>query len=74
MMKCSLQCKATILVGVLTFLSSDMKCCRFLDSLFGSFVAMRDGNDDLTREGQIVHSAFFMLITYMVMSRSGGHK
>ena len=68
-MKCSLQCKATILVGIITYLSSDLECCRFLDKLFGSFVAMRDGNDSLTKEGQMVHSVFFMLLTYMVMAR-----
>ena len=70
-MKMDLRMKSTLLVGVLTYMSSDRASLTFLDSVFGSFVPMRTADGALTREGKAVQSAFFMLVTYMVMSRRG---
>ena len=70
MMKFDLRMKATLLVAVITFLQADHACCRFLEQLgFGNLVNMRDSNGALTREGKLVMSLFFALLTYMVMSR-----
>jgi len=71
-MKMDLRMKSTFLVAVITFLQADHACCRFLEQLgFNKIVNMRDENGVLTREGKMLMSAFFGLLTYMVMSRSG---
>jgi hypothetical protein len=68
-MKMDLRMKATLLVGVISFMQRDSKCCRFLEQLgMGSVFHMRDENGALTQEGKMVMSLFFALLTYMVMS------
>lgn len=70
-MKMDLRMKATLLVGLITYLSSNSDLLHNLDHVFGSVVNMRDSQGNTTREGKAVQSAFFMLVTYMVMSRRG---
>ena len=70
MMKFDLRMKATFLVVVISFFQADHACCRLLEQLgFNKIINMRDSNGTLTREGKMVMSAFFGLITYTVMSR-----
>ena len=69
-MKFDLRMKATFLVAVISFLQADHACCRFLEQLgLNKVVNMRDANGALTREGKLVMSLLFALLTYMVMSR-----
>ena len=74
-MKMDLRMKATFLVVVIFFLQADHACCRFLEQIgFNKIVNMRDSNGTLTKEGKMVMSAFFGLLTYMVMSRASDLK
>lgn len=71
-MKIDLRMKATFLVGIITFFQADHSCCRFLEQLgFNKVVNMKNEQGDLTREGKLVMSLFFALVTYMVMSHRG---
>ena len=64
-----LRMKATLLVAIVSFLQADHSCCRLLETLgINSVVQMRNGNGSLTRQGQMVMSLFFALLTYTVMS------
>ena len=64
-----LRSKATLLVLVISFLQADHSCCRLLEQIgVGSVVKMRDNSGSLTKEGKMVMSTFFALMTYYVMS------
>jgi hypothetical protein len=65
----NLNTKAAVIVGLVTFLQSDHACCRMLESVgVGKVVRMRDEKGALSREGQIVMSLFFALLTYGILS------
>ena len=63
----NLNTKATLLVGLLTFLAADKSSMKMVDDLLGNFVQMRDSSGALTREGNMMRSALYMLVTNMVM-------
>ena len=65
----NLNIKAALIVAIVTFLQADRSCCRLLEAAgVGSIVRMRNEKGSLTREGQLVMSLFFAMITYAVMS------
>ena len=67
-MKMDLRMKATLLVGVISYMMQNPKSLDIVDNLFGSKVDIRDSEGRLTVNGKRLHSLTFMLITYMVMS------
>ena len=68
MMKIDLRMKATILVGIISYMMQNPKSLYIIENLFGSQVDIRDSEGRLTLNGKRLHSLTFMLITYMTMS------
>ena len=63
----NLNTKVTVLVGALTFLAADKTSMKAVDDLLENFVTMKDASGALTREGNMMRSVFYMLLTHMVM-------
>ena len=68
MMKIDLRMKATLLVGIISYMMQNPKSLYIIENLFGSQVDIRDSEGRLTLNGKRLHSLTFMLITYMTMS------
>ena len=74
-MRMDLRMKATLLVAAITFMQRDSACCRFLEQVgVDKLITMRESNGALTREGKMVMSLFFALLTYGLMSVGRGRK
>ena len=68
-MKMDLRMKATLLVGIISYMIQNPSSLQMVDNLFSSIIKVRNQDGTITITGKQMHSVFFMLITYCIMTR-----